>query len=296
MQFILRGLILLSIIIAKGHADEAKPVAKPLSAITKENSKISVKEAKLPVKPLAEMSMGRTNAPVVMLNYSSLTCGHCAQFHTIVLPQIEEKYIKPGYVRIIFRDYPGDQISLKAHQLAWCKGEIKYLDFVKLLYTTQEKWLLASDPVAALKSIALQNGITAKQFEACLKNQELMDKIIQVRLEGQKKYNITATPTLVINAKIYPHALNFEEFEKIVRPLLVSATEKGKKPTLDKVKASTLGKNKESFLEKVKEPTIEKAKEPTEEKVKGPAIEKIKEPTEEKTKEPTLANEKQNKS
>ena len=209
MHFVLKGLILLSMVIGKGHADEAKPVAKPLPAISKGNSKASVEKVKPPVKPLAEMSIGRTNAPVVMLNYSSLTCGHCAQFHTDVLPKIEEKYIKPGYVRIIFRDYPGDQISLKAHQLVWCKGEIKYLDFTKLLYKTQEKWLLAPDPVAALKSIALQNGITAKQFDTCLKNQELMDKIIQVRLEGQKKYNITATPTIVINAKIYSQALTF---------------------------------------------------------------------------------------
>lgn len=164
-----------------------------------------------------------------MINYSSLTCGHCAQFHTTILPKIEEKYIKPGYVRIIFRDFPGDQVSLKAHQLVWCKGELKYLDFVKLLYSTQEKWLTATDPIAALKSIAFQNGISAVQFETCLKDQELMDKIIQVRIDGQRKYKITVTPTIIINAKIYPGALSFEEFEKIARPLLSPTLEKAKK-------------------------------------------------------------------
>jgi len=207
MRSIFKSLLLLCFALHNGLADRAKPVSKPLP----------------------EMSMGSPKAPVVMINYSSLTCGHCAHFHTAILPKIEEKYIKPGYVRIIFRDFPGDQVSLKAHQFVWCKGEIKYLDFVKLLYSTQEKWLSASDPIAALKSIALQNGLSAAQFEACLKDQELMDKIIQVRLDGQKKYNITATPTSIINAKIYPGALSFEEFEKIVRPLLSPTLEKAKK-------------------------------------------------------------------
>lgn len=180
-------------------------------------------------KPLPEIGMGKKDAPVVMINYSSLSCGHCAHFYTDILPEIDQKYIKTGLLRIVFRDYPGDQMSLRAHQLAWCKGEIKYLDFMKLLYATQEKWLLASDPIAELKSIALQNDITAKQFEACLKNQEILDQIITMRLEGQKKYNITATPTIIINAKIYQKALTLEELDDIMKPLLASAAEKPKK-------------------------------------------------------------------
>ena len=204
MHLILRSLVLLSFMLGTGQAEEAKPV----------------------LNPLPDMSIGSKDAPIVVVNYSSLTCTHCAQFHVAVLPKIEEKYVKLGYVRIIFRDFPADQISLQAHQLAWCKGEIKYLDFVKLLFTTQEKWLSAPDPQAALKTIALQNGISAEQYEACLKDQELLDRIINVRLEGQKKYNITATPTIVINAKIYPRALTFDEFEAIVRPLLEPTLEK----------------------------------------------------------------------
>lgn len=184
---------------------------------------------KVAEKSLPEISMGSKDAPVVMINYSSLSCGHCAHFHTDILPKVEEKYIKPGYLRIVFRDYPGDQVSLRAHQLAWCKGEMKYLDFMKILYANQEKWLLAPDPLVALKAIALQNGIPAKQFDTCLKNQELLDQIVAIRLDGQKKYNITATPTIVINAKIYQKALTLEEIADIMKPLLASSVEKGKK-------------------------------------------------------------------
>ncbi|MBY0500776.1 MAG: DsbA family protein [Alphaproteobacteria bacterium] len=205
MNLFLRSFVFLILMIGKVSAEEAKPTPT--------------------LRPLPDMCMGSEKAPIVVINYSSLTCVHCAQFHMSVLPKIEEKYIRPGHVRIIFRDFPGDQLSVKAHQLAWCKGEIKYFDFVKLLYTTQEKWLSAPDPLAALKSIALQNGVTPAQYEACLGNQELLDKIIQVRLEGQKKYMIKATPTIVINSKIYPKALTFEEFEELMRPLLAPSLE-----------------------------------------------------------------------
>ena len=140
MQFVLKSLILLCVLIHNGQAEGKE---------------------KTSVRPLPEMSIGSSKAPVVVINYSSLTCGHCAQFHTEVLPKIEKNFVKSGYVRIIFRDYPGDQISIKAHQLAWCKGEIKYLDFVKLLYETQEKWLLAPDPVAALGRRAGADGAGA---------------------------------------------------------------------------------------------------------------------------------------
>lgn len=206
MKFILTSLVLFSMMIGNGYAKEEK---------TKQS-------------PLPEVSLGSKNAPVVVIDYASLTCHHCAQFHNDVLPEIQKNYIEPGLVRVIIRDYPGDQISLLAHQIAWSKGELKYLDFLKLFYSTQDEWLLASDPKAALKKIALRNGISAKQFDKCLKDKALMDKIVQIRLEGKKKYNITATPTIIINAKIYPRTLSAGEFDAIVEPLL--------KPTLKKAK------------------------------------------------------------
>jgi protein-disulfide isomerase len=184
---------------------------------------IADKSAEKPAKktkPLPEVCMGDSKAPVKIFVYTSLTCPHCAHFHRDVVPQVETKYIKPGYVWMVFRDFPGDKVSLEAHQVAWCKGEIKYLDFVDLIYSNQDKWLTAKDPIAALKEIMLKNGISSEQFDAAIKNAELMDKIVQARLEGQKKYKITATPTIIISGKIYPRALTFKEIDEILQPLL----------------------------------------------------------------------------
>lgn len=198
MRIIIRTLIFLAMTIPAGYTDKDKESSQPLP----------------------EVSIGKPEAPVLIIDYSSLTCHHCANFYLDVIPQIQKKYVDPGYVRIVFRDFPGDKVSLEAHQIAWCKGEIKYLDFVKLLYSTQEKWLSAPDPIAALKSIVAQNGISAEQFDAALKNQELLEKIISVRLEGQQKYKINATPTIIINAKMHNKALSMQEIDDILKPIL----------------------------------------------------------------------------
>lgn len=206
MQLIVRILFILAFMVTEGVADKAKTN----------------------VTPLPEISLGSPKAPVLVIDYGSLTCHHCAQFLKDVFPKIQEQYIDKGLVRFIIRDYPGDKVSLTAHQLAWSKGELKYLDLLKFLYSTQEEWLLASDPTAALKKVVAKKGITAEQFDKIQKDQALMDRIVQARLEGKKKYNITATPTIIINAKVYPRTLNFEEFEAIVSPLLKPTLVKGK--------------------------------------------------------------------
>lgn len=200
--------------------------AKDKAAEASKASKVSKGAKPSKAKPLPEISIGSKDAPVVMIMYSSLSCGHCAKFNTDILPEIDKKYIKKGYLRVVFRDFPGDQISLRAHQLAWCKGEIKYMDFIKQLYAAQEEWLLAPDPLAALKAFALKNGMSAEQFESCFKNPELLDQIVATRLEGQKKYNITATPTIVINAKVYQRTLTPEEIDGIMKPFVEAAEKK----------------------------------------------------------------------
>ncbi len=197
------------------------------------------KGPKKPVKPLPEMCLGSKDAPVTVIEYSSLTCSHCAEFANDVFPKIEKNYIDRGKIRFVFRDFPGDKVSLIAHQYAWSRGGMKYFDLIKLFYSTQEQWLEAQDPVKALKAIAMKGGITLEQCEACLKNTELLDKILQLRIDAQKKYNIKATPTFVINTKIYDHALTYKEFQGIVDPLLATREKKMKKKGGEKVKCKT---------------------------------------------------------
>ena len=178
------------------------------------------------VKPLPEITLGKDSAPVTMIEYTSMTCPHCADFHLKVLPEIQKEYVEKGEVKVIHRDYPGDGLSLKATQLAFCGGPQLHQKMVTVFFQTQERWMFAKDPESELKKIACANGLTKQQATSCLQNTELMDQIIHARQEGQKRYNITATPTLVINGKVTPQGLTFEEFKGKVDPLLSKAAAK----------------------------------------------------------------------
>jgi len=177
-------------------------------------------------KPLPEITLGKESAPVTMIEYTSMTCPHCADFHLNVLPEIQKKYVDKGEVKIIHRDYPGDGLSLKATQLAFCGGPQLHQKMVTTFFQTQDRWMSAKDPEAELKKIACENGLTKQQATSCLQNTELMDQIIHTRQEGQKKYNIAFTPTLIINGKVIPQGLTFEEFQGKVDPLLTKASAK----------------------------------------------------------------------
>lgn len=176
-------------------------------------------------KPLPEICMGKEDAPVTMIEYTSMTCPHCADFHLKVMPEIQKAYVDGGELKVIHRDYPGDGLSLKATQLALCGGPQLYPKLVTVFFQNQGRWISAKNPEDELKKIACESGLTKQQATTCLQNTDLMDQIIQVRQVGQKTYNITATPTLIINGKIIPQALTFDEFKKKMDPLLVKKAE-----------------------------------------------------------------------
>ncbi len=167
-----------------------------------------------------EQALGDANAPLTIVEYSSLTCPHCARFHTETLPEFKERYVATGKVRLIYRDFPLDQRALAAAALAHCAGSERYFGFVDVLFQTQSNWARADDYVAALKRLGKLGGMDDAKMDQCLNDQELLDSILQMRLDAQDKYDITSTPSFVIDGKVYPGARSIEEFSKLIDPLL----------------------------------------------------------------------------
>ena len=110
---------------------------------------VDVKELMAP-GPLAEMTLGDPAAPVTVVEYASLTCPHCARFHTEVLPEFKKKYIDTGKVYFVFREFPLDQLSLAAFMLARCAAPGGYFPMVELLFTRQQEWAFVENPAPAL--------------------------------------------------------------------------------------------------------------------------------------------------
>jgi protein-disulfide isomerase len=167
-----------------------------------------------------ERILGHPDAPVTIIEYASLTCPHCAQFHNEVLPALKERYIDPGKVRLIYRDFPLDQVALAAAALAHCAGPDRYFSMLDAMFETQSNWARENDPIAALKRLGKLGGLTEERMQACLNDQQLTDGILQTRLEGQNQYEIGSTPTFVIDGKTYSGSRDVEEFGELLDPLL----------------------------------------------------------------------------
>ncbi|MEL7542560.1 MAG: DsbA family protein [Pseudomonadota bacterium] len=150
---------------------------------------------------LPENSVGKDDAPVTIVEYASMTCPHCARFHNNVLGPIKEKYIDTGKVRFIMREFPLDQLATAAFMLARCAGAEKHYAFSNVLYRQQEKWAFSGgNPVPPLRELAKQAGITREQFDTCLKDQKMVQGILDVRKRGQD-FGVRSTPTLFINGR-----------------------------------------------------------------------------------------------
>jgi protein-disulfide isomerase len=150
---------------------------------------------------LQDMVLGKAEAPVTIIEYASLTCPHCASFHADVLPTLKTEYIDTGKAKLIFRDFPLDQLAFAGAVLARCGGPEKYYTFLNVLFAQQRQWAGASDPKAALVQIGRLGGVSSEQFEKCLQDKALGDYILNSRLEGNQKHGVSSTPTLIINGK-----------------------------------------------------------------------------------------------
>jgi protein-disulfide isomerase len=164
--------------------------------------------------------LGKDDAPVTLVEYASLTCPHCARFHTNVLPTIKSEYIDKGLVRLVYRDFPLDNAALMAAVVAQCAGRERYFGFLDALFAAQENWARAGDPAAALQRIAALGGMSQSEFNACLKNESIVDAVVKERLEADKKFGVNSTPTLLVNGEKYSGGLTAEQFRAVVAPKL----------------------------------------------------------------------------
>ncbi|MEG3618839.1 DsbA family protein [Magnetovibrio sp. PR-2] len=162
-------------------------------------------------KALAEMSMGDPNAPVVLNEYSSLTCGHCANFHANSLPELKKKYVETGKVRIVFHDFPLDNLSVAAVGLARCAGSPRNVEFFDMLYQTQGNWIQAENKIGALAALARFYGLENEDVMACLQNEELMTAIQKNRDQAAAMYGIDSTPSFVLDGQVIKGALSADD-------------------------------------------------------------------------------------
>ena len=169
---------------------------------------------------LPEISIGQPNAKITIVEYASMSCGHCGLFHRDLLPKLKAKYIDTGIARLIVREFPLNYSAMAVAMLARCSGPDKTYDVIATMFKRQSVWLKKGDVHSDLLAIMSEFGLTEDEFNRCLKDETLFHQIKSVRQRAKDVFGINSTPTFFINGKPLSGPVSVEEFDKIIEPMI----------------------------------------------------------------------------
>jgi protein-disulfide isomerase len=163
--------------------------------------------------------LGNPGAPITIIEYASLTCPHCAHFATDVLPELKREWIDTGKAKLVLRDFPLDGPALRAAMIARCAPPDRFYAFAETFFASQDKWAVSKDYREALARLAKLGGMGKDEFEACLNNTTLENRIVEQRLVATQQLDINSTPTFFINGSKFSGAPTAEEFNRVLSNL-----------------------------------------------------------------------------
>ena len=166
------------------------------------------------------LSIGSPEAKVTIKVFSSLTCPHCAKFHTSVYEKLKKEYIDRGLVKFEHHSFPLDLAALNAEVIIRCQdNDRKKFELLNEIYIKQATWAVGSDINKInelIKKIGLNFDLSNEKMDSCLKSDQVQDDILEQRIEAQKKYKIDSTPTIIIKEKKYSGKVDYMQFKKAI--------------------------------------------------------------------------------
>ena len=173
--------------------------------------------------PLGDRVLGKATAPVTVIEYVSLTCPHCANFHKTLFPRMKKEFIDTGKVRYIVREFPIGHMSGAAAIVNRCAPEDKYFFLLNQFLTRQPEWVSQEVRPDALYSVAKSSGMTRETFDKCLSNQTIIDGLTEVKQRG-RQFGVIGTPTFFINGRKAQGEVTFDEIKAMIEQAPASAS------------------------------------------------------------------------
>jgi len=170
--------------------------------------------------PLGEISIGDANAPIKVYEYASLTCGHCAAFHTDVLPDLKMQYVDSGLVQFNFRPFPLDPYAMTGAMLVQCAVPQARLAFLETLFKRQLQWVRSDDPLNSLRAYAKQAGMSGENFVMCLQSEANLTAVRSMYNAAKDELGVQSTPTFFVNGEKVAGNIGLEEFKKLLNKKL----------------------------------------------------------------------------
>jgi len=170
---------------------------------------------------LPDMALGSATAPITIVEYSSLTCPHCAAFAENVFPMLQSKFIDTGKVRFISREFPLESKAAAASMLARCAAggdASKFFDATMMLFRQQQD--LIDHTTDTLTAVGGKFGLSQAAVESCVKDDAALDKLQADQNFAYRELKVDATPTFFINGEKVKGSMSFEELETKLTQLL----------------------------------------------------------------------------
>jgi protein-disulfide isomerase len=169
---------------------------------------------------LPDRPIGGVGARVILIEYASPTCPHCATFANNVYPAIKEKYVDTGLITFIIRPFIRNALDAAVFMLAEAAGSESYYSVIETFFERQEQWAFSSTPRDSIEELALQLGFTQETFEAALTNQSLYEGMNSVREQALEEFDLTGTPTFYVNGEKLAGEQSIEEMSAKIDFLL----------------------------------------------------------------------------
>ena len=221
------GLLALAVIIVVGlyvgtNLKKSSAVdANGIQPAASDETSAPVEEAKAAATEYKTYAMGNPDAPVKIKEYASLSCPHCAEFHTGTLPQVKKELIDTGKVYFEFVNFPLNASAMDGALVALCMPEERYNQFISFLFEQQQTWAFDQNYRQILKQNAKLLGASEEKLDACLADEKKKADIIAYMQAAQEKHDIQSTPSFVINDKeTISGDMNFEAFKEKIEAYL----------------------------------------------------------------------------
>ncbi|WP_417319646.1 DsbA family protein [Emcibacter sp.] len=187
-----------------------------------------------------DVTLGDENAPVELIEYASTTCSHCAHFNNEILPQLKEKYVETGKMKITFRHFMLNAIDLDASLISRCAAEKRYYPLLGMIFKRQDSWyqpkkyrelvsqygedtafkMFSEQTRSEVVKLARMVGVNQADADKCLASTELRDYLINSYKEGIEKFEVSGTPTFIINGVKHEGGYSFEELDEAISKVL----------------------------------------------------------------------------
>ncbi len=166
--------------------------------------------------------IGVNDAPVTIIEYASMSCSHCADFHNNTLEDLKNEYIDTGKVKFVFRDFPFNYPALAGSMIMRCvPNELRY-DYMNALYKLQKSWVFRdhSKTREELYKIMQSVGMQQSEFDTCLSDINLENDLLEGVMNAQRELNIRSTPSFIVNGVLYSGNKDIKEFRQIIDKIL----------------------------------------------------------------------------